>query len=101
MVQPYDTQLPRTAAAVSDASARLDLPEGLPTAREASSLDLLTPVHLVIILVIALLLFGPKRLPEIGAGIGKTIKEFRKSMNEVQQDLAVEAKQEPHTEQKV
>ena len=64
-------------------------------------MDLLTPVHLVIILVIALLLFGPKRLPEIGAGIGKTIKEFRKSMNEVQQDLAVEAKQEPHTEQKV
>jgi len=57
-------------------------------------MDLLTPVHLVILLVIALLLFGPKRLPEIGAGIGKTIKEFRKSMNEVQQDLAVEAKQE-------
>ncbi len=63
-------------------------------------MDLLTPVHLVIILVIALLLFGPKRLPEIGAGIGKTIKEFRKSMNEVQHDLAVEAKPEPPTEQK-
>jgi sec-independent protein translocase protein TatA len=63
-------------------------------------LDLLTPVHLVIILVIALLLFGPKRLPEIGAGIGKTIKEFRKSMNEVQHDLAVEAKQEPPSENK-
>ena len=63
-------------------------------------MDLLTPVHLVIILVIALLLFGPKRLPEIGAGIGKTIKEFRKSMNEVQQDLAVEAKQEPPAEPK-
>ena len=61
-------------------------------------MDLLTPVHLVIILVIALLLFGPKRLPEIGAGIGKTIKEFRKSMNEVQHDLAVEAKAEPDSE---
>lgn len=63
-------------------------------------MDLLTPVHLVIILVIALLLFGPKRLPEIGAGIGKTIKEFRKSMNEVQLDLALEAKKEPPAEPK-
>ena len=46
-------------------------------------MDLLTPVHLVIILAIALLLFGPKRLPEIGQGLGKTIREFRKSMQEI------------------
>ncbi len=63
-------------------------------------MDLLTPVHLAIILIIALLLFGPKRLPEIGSGIGKTIKEFRKSMNEVQQDLTAETKQEPPKENK-
>ena len=55
-------------------------------------MDLFTPVHLVIILVVALLIFGPKRLPEIGSGIGKTIKEFRKSMNEIQQDVSMEAK---------
>ncbi len=55
-------------------------------------MDLFTPVHLVIILVVALLIFGPRRLPEIGAGIGKTIKEFRKSMNEIQQDVSLEAK---------
>lgn len=42
----------------------------------------LTPVHLIIILGIALLLFGPKRLPEIGQGLGKTIREFRKAMKE-------------------
>jgi TatA/E family protein of Tat protein translocase len=35
------------------------------------------------LIVIALLVFGPKRLPEMGSAIGKTIKEFRKSMNEV------------------
>ncbi len=63
-------------------------------------MDLLTPVHLAIILIIALLLFGPKRLPEIGSGIGKTIKEFRKSMNEVQQDLTAETKQDPPKENK-
>jgi len=33
--------------------------------------------------VIALLFFGPKRLPEMGSAIGKTIKEFQKSMREV------------------
>lgn len=31
----------------------------------------------------ALLIFGPKRLPEMGASIGKTIREFQKSMREV------------------
>jgi sec-independent protein translocase protein TatA len=45
-------------------------------------MDLFTPVHLVIILAIALLLFGPKRLPEIGQGLGKTIREFRNAMKE-------------------
>lgn len=45
-------------------------------------MDLLQPVHLIIILAIALLLFGPKRLPEIGQGLGKTIREFRQAMKE-------------------
>jgi len=35
--------------------------------------------ELVIILVAALVIFGPKRLPDIGSSLGKTIKEFRKS----------------------
>ena len=38
---------------------------------------------LVIILIIALLIFGPKKLPEMGSAIGKSIKEFRKGMNEL------------------
>ena len=38
---------------------------------------------LIIPLVIALLIFGPKKLPEMGASIGKSIQEYRKSMREV------------------
>ncbi len=45
-------------------------------------MDLLSPVHLAIILVIALLIFGPKRLPELGHGLGKTIRDFRKAMQD-------------------
>jgi len=40
-------------------------------------------LDLIVILVIALLIFGPKRLPEMGSSIGKSIKEFRKGMNEL------------------
>ena len=38
--------------------------------------------ELVIILVIVLLIFGAKKLPQIGSAIGETIKGFRKSMGE-------------------
>lgn len=41
--------------------------------------DLLTPVHLIIVLGIALLVFGPKRLPELGSGLGKSLREFREA----------------------
>ncbi|MEO6891815.1 MAG: twin-arginine translocase TatA/TatE family subunit [Ktedonobacteraceae bacterium] len=40
-------------------------------------------MDLIVILVVALLVFGPKRLPEMGAAVGKSIKEFRKGMNEL------------------
>jgi sec-independent protein translocase protein TatA len=39
--------------------------------------------ELIIILVVALLIFGPKKLPEMGSAIGKSIKEFRKGVNEI------------------
>ena len=40
--------------------------------------------ELIIFLVIALLIFGPKKLPEIGASIGKSINSFKKGMKEVE-----------------
>jgi sec-independent protein translocase protein TatA len=39
--------------------------------------------ELIIVLVVALLIFGPKKLPEMGSAIGKSIKEFRKGMSEL------------------
>ena len=47
-------------------------------------------LDLVVILVIALLIFGPKKLPEMGSAIGKSIKEFRKGMNELNAPKHVE-----------
>jgi len=41
---------------------------------------LLQPSHLLIILVVALFIFGPKKLPELGQGRGKGIRSFRDSM---------------------
>lgn len=41
---------------------------------------------LILILVVALLIFGPKKLPEIGSALGQTLKEFKNSTNELMND---------------
>ena len=43
--------------------------------------------ELLVILMIVLLLFGAKRLPEIAKGLGKSMQEFKKGMKEVEKDL--------------
>jgi sec-independent protein translocase protein TatA len=40
-----------------------------------------SPTHLLILLVIILLLFGAKRLPEMGRSIGQGIREFKEALN--------------------
>jgi sec-independent protein translocase protein TatA len=50
---------------------------------------LFQPLHLIIILVIALVIFGPGKLPELGKGLGKSIKEFKKAMSDVNKDIDV------------
>lgn len=42
--------------------------------------------ELIILLVVALVIFGPKRLPEIGGATGKAIREFRKGTTELADD---------------
>jgi sec-independent protein translocase protein TatA len=41
---------------------------------------LLSPVHLIIIMVIVLILFGPGKLPDLGKGLGKGIREFKEAI---------------------
>ncbi|GCE19598.1 twin-arginine translocase TatA/TatE family subunit [Dictyobacter kobayashii] len=40
-------------------------------------------LELIVVLVVALLVFGPKKLPEMGSAIGKSIKEFKNGVNEI------------------
>jgi sec-independent protein translocase protein TatA len=54
----------------------------------------LGPTELMIGLVIVLLMFGAKRIPEIAGSFGKGIKEFKKNMNEVQAEIAKPAERE-------
>jgi sec-independent protein translocase protein TatA len=47
----------------------------------------LGPMELVLILVIALVVFGPAKLPEIGKAMGKAIREFKSSANGENEDV--------------
>jgi TatA/E family protein of Tat protein translocase len=42
--------------------------------------DILQPTHLIFILVVALLVLGPKRLPEVGRSLGRGLRDFRAAM---------------------
>ena len=48
------------------------------------------PLELVIILVIALLILGPGKLPEVGSALGKSIREFRKASADVQEAVKLD-----------
>ena len=45
---------------------------------------------LILILILALVIFGPKKLPEIGRAFGQTLKEFKKSTKELTSDITDE-----------
>jgi TatA/E family protein of Tat protein translocase len=55
------------------------------------------PLELVIILVIALLILGPGKLPDVGAALGKSIKEFRKASTDVQEAVKIDTSPLPAT----
>ena len=44
------------------------------------------PLELIVILVVVLLLFGPKNLPKLGSAIGKTVKNLRDGLNSGKKD---------------
>jgi sec-independent protein translocase protein TatA len=52
------------------------------------------PMHLILILLIVLIIFGPGKLPELGEGLGKGIKSFKKAMKEGLDAPAAEKKED-------
>jgi len=56
---------------------------------------LFRPMHLLVILFIVLIIFGPGRLPEIGEGLGKSIRSFKKAFSEKDDEQkSIEQKEE-------
>lgn len=53
------------------------------------------PLEILVVLIIALVVFGPKRLPELGRSLGKGIREFRGSITGDDDDDDGEKKDEP------
>lgn len=45
------------------------------------------PFEIILILIVALLVFGPRRLPEIGRSVGKGMREFRKASSELREEF--------------
>jgi sec-independent protein translocase protein TatA len=43
--------------------------------------ELFQPTHLLLIAIVAIIFFGPRKLPELGKGLGEAIRGFRDSMN--------------------
>ena len=54
--------------------------------------------ELIIIFVIALIIFGPRKLPELGRSLGKSIGEFKRASNDLRSTLEEEIRVEEHRE---
>jgi sec-independent protein translocase protein TatA len=57
--------------------------------------------ELMIIFVIALIIFGPKKLPELGRSLGRSLNEFKRASNELKNTLEEEVRIEEQREQRV
>ena len=57
--------------------------------------DIIQPTHLLFILVVALLVLGPKRLPEVGRSLGKGIRDFRGAMAGIEEHTTGLLRDEP------
>ena len=55
----------------------------------------LQPIEIIVTLILALLVFGPKKLPEIARGMGNAIREFRESTSQVTEEFRKAAEPQP------
>jgi sec-independent protein translocase protein TatA len=62
---------------------------------------LLQPTHLLLIAFVAIIVFGPSKIPELGKGLGEGIKNFKKGMKEATEAVNKEANAPTEPEVKV
>lgn len=55
--------------------------------------------ELILILLVILVLFGAKKIPDLAQGLGKGIREFKKAIKDVQEDVADSSKDEKKTDE--
>ena len=58
-------------------------------------MDLFAPSHLLILLVIILIIFGPSKLGDVGGALGRAIRDFKSAMNEPDSPKAAPKTAEP------
>ncbi len=63
---------------------RLDM--SVPAAGRSSMGELFTPTHLIVLAVVAVVLFGGKKLPELGKGLGEGLRGFKDGMKGVTEE---------------
>jgi len=56
--------------------------------------------EILLIVLVILILFGAKKIPELAQGIGKGMKEFKKALNDVQEDIKITDKKDSSDEKK-
>jgi sec-independent protein translocase protein TatA len=57
---------------------------------------LLQPSHLLLIALVAILVFGPSKIPELGKGLGEGIKNFKKGMKEATESVKADSNPTEH-----
>ena len=75
----FSTNTRSVRALIPEQASRAPPPRGRSASEEDNTVltNILQPTHLIIVLIVALLILGPKRLPEAGRALGQGIKEFR------------------------
>jgi sec-independent protein translocase protein TatA len=53
------------------------------------------PTELIVIMIVALIVFGPKRLPEIGRTLGRSLQEFRRASNDLRREIEQDMNLDP------
>jgi sec-independent protein translocase protein TatA len=56
--------------------------------------------EILLIVLVILILFGSKKIPELAQGIGKGMREFKKALNDVQEDIKISDKSDSKDEKK-